>query len=702
MATPDSLSPSSVKALGQILLLESFLDDALRHALGMLKLHICLGRLHGRESEHGGDAQSVTGADNLRRALADIYPKVKSEFGIIDKLCARTGGSEPSEGLRIRSRVHELVCVCFPDILEGSVAEETRISASSGTSASRSGAIAQQPNAGHLWTLVRPCQSPSVVLHMFLRLSADVAQVQRNSYNTTEPLLVGHIWYDLLADILAQLALASLVFGDITFAQVLTALEVVSPGSSDRAALYPTMWGSENAADIVTFDAKWRRIRAMVESLLSTRANASTVLELLDMSPSHNFLNNLIKYISAVLDHLRPPPLGIYAKIKQTGRIPSAFFETPDQMADLPTHLQPTLRCEDDCSDTESIQFSLRPATVGPLDSSDDDYQSSPLGHISLAHAYSGIPLPMPMSMVRDCSKLTLNPKVRPRRSMGDMMRVYTNLEDQQDISAPSPAHQTTPSISHGMLDVDDTNDIDMSPTVCSLARRRMSLVVRADIPSCTAQCEQYPPFLNPPLQLAITSAGMHPIDELSTPSTVAQPPPTESGMTTPKLQTSEQAKCERSKYVPDRPHGDVEGGGRPHRRRSFCFAAKTPGAATVRPDDARRTKRLWVESELASDNGVHGAQAINPAHVKHAGYAGMAEYPPLLGTPDRGKSASAEDANMTQITPEHQIGTNADIRALTASRYIAHKDQGDTEGGGRRHRKRQRRARDSFLPIFP
>ncbi|KAJ1799618.1 hypothetical protein LPJ75_006636, partial [Coemansia sp. RSA 2598] len=102
-------------------------------------------------------------ADRLQCALEAMRSKAAATFSIVDRLYARTGGSEPSAGLRIRSHVYRFVNACFPDILQP---EE---------------AIDEDMEPRTLWTYVRPRQSPAVVFQMFLDLSLQVAQLQNDS-----------------------------------------------------------------------------------------------------------------------------------------------------------------------------------------------------------------------------------------------------------------------------------------------------------------------------------------------------------------------------------------------------------------------------------------------------------------------------------------------------------------------------------------
>ncbi|KAJ2883289.1 hypothetical protein IWW38_005562 [Coemansia aciculifera] len=140
--------------------------------------------------------------------------------------------------------------------------------------------------------------------------------------------------------------------------------------------------------------------------------------------------------------------------------------------------------------------------------------------------------------------------------------------------------------------------------------------------------------------------------------------PPDDSLVTTPKSQTGEYAKIEKHKYVSDRTHGDIEGGGRPHRRRHDVDAWGTPNST-------RNSSRLPPPRTMLSPNNIAATRVA-------------------MSTPERGNSG-VDPLFPPQVTPEHQIGSSADAGALSASRYVVRREEGDTEGGGRKHSKRFR-----------
>ncbi|KAJ2796100.1 hypothetical protein H4R20_005648 [Coemansia guatemalensis] len=150
--------------------------------------------------------------------------------------------------------------------------------------------------------------------------------------------------------------------------------------------------------------------------------------------------------------------------------------------------------------------------------------------------------------------------------------------------------------------------------------------------------------------------------------------------VTTPESQTGERSQRDASRYAAGWAQGDVEGGGRPHRRRHDPRALGTPTATRppqtlLSPRNIAAAQRQNIPLEtLIADGASNFINAVSA----------------LSGTPERAKSDNAENRPL-QTTPEHQIGSVADMRARSSSRYVARKDQGDIEGGGRKHRKRQR-----------
>ncbi|KAJ2390588.1 hypothetical protein GGI23_005592 [Coemansia sp. RSA 2559] len=167
------------------------------------------------------------------------------------------------------------------------------------------------------------------------------------------------------------------------------------------------------------------------------------------------------------------------------------------------------------------------------------------------------------------------------------------------------------------------------------------------------------------------------------------------STMTTPKAQTGENM-VDMSKYVADRAYGDVEGGGRPHRRRHITDVFETPNAvrsAVLEPPPqtllspkniaAARHKNIELESLVAQYENYEPADSMETD---------------LTSTPQRPKYV-VETLRELQTTPENQVGQAADAQASSVSRYVKRKDQGDIEGGGRKHRNRQRNG--GYDPLY-
>ncbi|KAJ2373568.1 hypothetical protein GGI05_007449, partial [Coemansia sp. RSA 2603] len=171
------------------------------------------------------------------------------------------------------------------------------------------------------------------------------------------------------------------------------------------------------------------------------------------------------------------------------------------------------------------------------------------------------------------------------------------------------------------------------------------------------------------------------------------------SGMTTPKSQTGENAKAEKHKYVSDWTHGDVEGGGRPHRRRHDANMF-TPNTRTLA--STLVISQPPPQTVLSPRNLVAAAAQRRSMHSTIEPQATPERRRPSLDAPNIEDLGAAENASadmlQPQITPEHQIGTSADARVWSISRYITRKEEGDTEGGGRKHPKRLRSTNDTIL----
>ncbi|KAJ1833296.1 hypothetical protein LPJ63_002852, partial [Coemansia sp. RSA 2711] len=205
---------ANVDAHGQLMLLESLLDQATRHAISMLSLRVRLGRLQERlcqevagrpeDGGSGGDNPSAHVADfaNFDRArteLVELRLKIQTTFSIVGKLSARTLNNEPSSDMQLRSRCYEFLRTCFSDILTSSYrpkATATRrhaladalLDTTSNVSLSLYDAVHCQPEQHRLWSLIRPNLPPNVVVQLFLSMSAQIAQVPRKEFDEVTPL----------------------------------------------------------------------------------------------------------------------------------------------------------------------------------------------------------------------------------------------------------------------------------------------------------------------------------------------------------------------------------------------------------------------------------------------------------------------------------------------------------------------------------
>ncbi|KAJ2329821.1 hypothetical protein GGH92_009645, partial [Coemansia sp. RSA 2673] len=289
-------------------------------------------RRHGEDAAAANERDGLADLERLHDELSALQPKIQCTFNIVETLRKRTKSNEPSESLRIRSRIFDLLRCCFPDVLTSPAKQTARRSAARGFCAAiRTPALTRHdPSLASTenyatWSLIRPAASPRVAIEMFLLLSAHISQVPANKLDMTDPCMVGERWYRLLADFLAQLAISAFWFGEHSQTQVLSAFDHVSPTTANREALYPSLWRDVNKDDIAIFDAAWGKLRLLVESLDHSQP------ELLRRSAPHKFWSCMHVYLNAVIDHLDPPTLDLYHTIHQTGRIPRGFFQTPEQ-----------------------------------------------------------------------------------------------------------------------------------------------------------------------------------------------------------------------------------------------------------------------------------------------------------------------------------------------------------------------------------
>ncbi|KAJ2504773.1 hypothetical protein IWW47_002365 [Coemansia sp. RSA 2052] len=636
-----------------------------------------LGRAYGRalDADASEDGTSAD-LDSVYDELAALQPKIQSTFSIVDMLRARTKACEPSEGLRIRSRILDFLRICYSDVLATS-ATTKRIARSSSAhnacAAIRSPTLARHDPAlssaknHYIWSLIRPAGAPRVAVEMFLLLSAQISQIQTESRDQSDPLMVGKRWYDLLADLLGQLGLSACQFGEHSSKQVLSAFEQVSPTVANRAVLYPSLWRAANSSDIAAFDSNWTSLRSLTASLEDSQA------ELLKRCSPHYFSRSLSLYLQAVIDVLSTPTLDLYNGIRRTGNIPPGFFAIPDLVESLPP--RPPLVASNDDPGEEQL----------------NNTTSDPLSAYALcAAASSAAPMLTDTPLAKDTRpRLALpsaytpvNARQAPLMDDDDDVSVTSDVEmspsqhacvkrqksNESAVNA-TPARTTSlqgqgSRLGASMLD-DENMDIENTIVVHSpsaMLSARHDKRVRDGMRHLKA-----PPaldFASASLTTTRTIPSSATEEGANAHSPEAPLPLDDVLMTTPKSQTGEHAKIEKHKYVSDRVQGDTEGGGRPHRRRHDAGAWGTPGSS-------RSATRLPPPQTILSPKNIAAARLA-------------------VATPARQEGGS-DPLLPPQVTPEHQIGPAADAGARSASRYVVRKEEGDTEGGGRKHRKRYR-----------
>ncbi|KAJ2707349.1 hypothetical protein FB645_000860 [Coemansia sp. IMI 203386] len=642
----------SFEVLGEIMLLESFLDQAIRHALNILGMHAQMCNLQNQG--HSGDPQQAKETDRLKYALKAMRSKAATTFRIVDRLYARTGGNEPSEGLRIRSRVYRFLNVCFSEILRLDEAQAGAEVADDdgdgdGDNIEEMGALSRR-------LYVRPHQTPATVVQMFLDMSMQVAQLQNDACQTSAPPVVGSAWYDLLSYLLVQLALFAHRDGKHSIQSVLDAMDIVSPRSNSRQQLYPQLWFPDSCLDATSFDSDWPAIRDLMESLESPHSEAaySNLDTLASLCPPDGFLERLGGFLELSLDKLEQPTLDLYSGIRQTGNFPKGFFETPDDMEDMPSH--PQLFSDIDHVFIDRFTPHRANRTSAFID---DESSRSPSERIAQFQAYSA----MVMSSTKDTypanadsdldsisSPGSPTADVRSQRIRMDTLGRQPNLvvEDPNDLSMDAA------------MDVENTA-VAESPTAFLSARHDKRLLD-------PVRNMQMPP---PALDFNLQSATIADSDEPE------QLPPSKSAMTTPK--------SEKPRNVSDWIHGDIEGGGRPHRRRHET--AYTPNTSLTRTSIISQPP----PQTILSPRNIAAAQRKSK------------RLEALAMTPENNRLISSniqQELAQPQITPEHQIGMSAGAKTRSSSRYVVRKEQGDTEGGGRKHRKRQRENTIDVLPL--
>ncbi|PIA14275.1 hypothetical protein COEREDRAFT_16898 [Coemansia reversa NRRL 1564] len=727
-----------VESIGQTMLVDSFLEQACRHASYMLSLRQRLARLQERRvldtssCVHTAATTYFADFDKIHSEIAALQPRLENTAIVIDQLLVRMTSNKPSVGFYIRSNIYKLLSICYSDILPcaalraniGSARPHASTDALLGPAQlSPTDPLLVNSAQHHLWTIMRPGQSPVAIVQIFLLLSAEIAELQRSRFDNTQPLLVGKAWYRLLAYLLAQLAMGGYQFKEYSIKETLQAIDIVDANANTRQLVHPILWLSKTSEYINSFDENWCVIREMVRLLDNPQEAPSQFKELLHTYSPHDFWHMLNLYIEAVIDHLDPPLLDIYSNIRQTGRFPKGFFETLDQDPNLPT--RPQSVSQDDVADASTSDlghllldpFSPRAALSIPRESSlissglaNKDSTQSPSERLAQAQAYTS----MAMSARRNPVQL-----LRLQQS-GDPSPESTTEDAFQKQARLNTRGQQLPVFTRA--DGSDTSDAEMSPSQhASFKRQRVNSHVperqdnevsrqRSAIDADTAKgtsaltddvadVENTAVMESPS---ALLSAKHDRRLRTSVQRAHASPPPTlcltpekssssalpglsvqgprDAAVTTPESQTGERSQKGASRYISGWAQGDIEGGGRPHRRRHDSRAFGTPTATrppqtllSPRNIAAAQRQNISLESLIADDIKI----------VKDTSSM-------LLGTPERAKSDNAENRPL-QTTPEHQIGSVADVRARSSSRYVARKEQGDTEGGGRKRRKRQR-----------
>ncbi|KAJ2106918.1 hypothetical protein GGI16_001743 [Coemansia sp. S142-1] len=682
-----SLDQFWVVAHGQIMLLDSFVNQAVRHALTKLDLRTRLGRTYERIHEAGANETDFSAElECLYDELAALQPKIQSTFSIVDMLRLRTKANEPSECLRVRSRILDFLRICFSDVLASPIATKRathRSNAQDYCTAIRSPTVERYDPAlsssddCYIWSLIRPAESPRVLVEMFLLLSAQISYLQVENRDPTDPLMVGELWYRLLGDLLGQLGLSAHQFDEYSPKQVLSAFEHVSPAASNRAVLYPSLWKAVNEGFIADFDSNWTSLRALVGSFEDSQA------ELLERCSPHYFSDCLSKYLRAAIDYLDPPTLDLYNDIRQTGNIPPAFFAIPDQVeCDNPATSDASCakRLNVTTPDPPSTEPFLAYAPHAGTSSMTPMQADTPLARLQSEGSRLRLALPNAYTPIsaRQTSLVNIdNVSEASDVEMSPSQHAYVKRQRSNE-SALNATPAKTPShpehVSRFSASMLDDENVDMENTVVVTSPSAMLSARHNKRVRDSIQNTKPPPVLDFALasgSVTTSNAIAVSTDDEGANSQSSKPlhAPSDSAMTTPKSQTGESSKIEKPKYVSGWVQGDVEGGGRPHRRRHDIGTSGTPGST-------RGIIRRPPPQTVLSPRNI----AATTAAAQRAS-----------GTPEQGKRSGIEHLLPPQITPEHQIGSAADVGAQSASRYVVRKEEGDTEGGGRKHRKRLR-----------
>ncbi|KAJ2161926.1 hypothetical protein GGF46_001117 [Coemansia sp. RSA 552] len=665
-----------VEALGQAMLLESFLDQATRHAINLLTLRMQLGRLHERCDP--SDEAYPDGAERIRREVAALRPTLQSTLAIVDRLRARTNRTAPSEGAHTRTKAYEFLRICFPGTLPDP-AEPTP-------------PVDSACEKSYLWTLIRPGRPPVVVVQLFLSLSAQAAQLHDDHMGSERPDPVGRSWPLLLEGLLAQLAISACEFGDYTAEQVLLSMDLVAPESDGREALYPALWKTEHADAIARLDTSWRNLYRQVSALGRPLPDPGSAEALRQQYSPLGFWQQLGAYLEGLVDSLDAPLLDLYSNIRQTGRFPRGFFESPNQAPGAQTHSQspdagPGGRCRSlALLDPFSPQA---PSSAAPralsLASAERVVRRTPARPL-LTRARSDV---SPASPTED----VLHQRARlytPQRPLvaSDTDGAADDDDDDDDDGSSMGNVEMSPS-QHASIKRQKSSDLAPMAAASSTPLRRrggpgaplarddyaMDIEGTAIASSPTALlsakrdgCVRPPSIQHTHTPLAFDRQASRNSSSSSSSSPPQEPLRSAADASTPSPRAGDRVQ----RYVADRTQGDIEGGGRPHRRRHGHAGLGTLSALP---------QTLLSPRNIAAARRKNGP--LEPPSAQAAGMDGGSARGQPDTTPERSRDAGP------QVTPEHQIGSAADDRTRSASRYVIRKEQGDVEGGGRKHRKR-------------
>ncbi|KAJ2511592.1 hypothetical protein GGI11_005050 [Coemansia sp. RSA 2049] len=688
-------------------------------------------------TEYSGEFASVFSE------LSDLYSKIQRTISVIDLLSVYDKEDDWTGNIRIRYMIYKLLCVLFSDLFApsketgflrpfrsriNSLVDDEACCRMRDLSLASCDTKIDSLGASYLWTLIRPKNRPWEVAQLFLMLSAQAAQLQRSNADPDAIVAVGPQWYTLLINLYVQLGLAAYEFGDWALKDVASVSKLFEPSTRYSNEQLSVLWNVRNKEDIESFDAKWMTIRELTKGLGNSRTAVRNAEAMYQHCSPHSFCAQLCVYLTAVLDFLEPPTLDFYTSIRQAGNMPYGFFNTPNQVVstDLPSLQLETTDESHVVEDAELMlldPFSPRAnSSVLNLSTRDVDVCQSPSERVAQAHAYNSI---------SNKSKKAPGSPLAPLSQHGVGSDSHENKASQQQSESVAYTRMAeSPKLaSRDMLPLDgdysasDESDIEMSPSQHASAKRqrsddnvlspsdqitpRRSRHNRLDsdrMDSIGMDIDNSALLESPSAMLSAkhdrrvkTSVLLHtqapPALNFGSAKTPNSPPEAHvspansSAMTTPKSQTGEKMG-DIPKYIADRTYGDVEGGGRPHRRRHNTGAFGTPKA--MRPTSLEPPPQT-----ILSPSNIAAAQRNNielKSLIAQREYHDTADS--MMGlerTPQRTRS-TAEMLEEPQTTPENQIGHAADAAgAVSASRYVSYKEQGDITGGGRRHNNRQR-----------